>query len=59
MDYMIRLYININRYGFQISFYKDVEEIFKELKENNVYIVAASRTSAPGMYSISHLLIVY
>ncbi|KAH3676049.1 hypothetical protein WICMUC_002346 [Wickerhamomyces mucosus] len=36
-----------DKYGTSLSFFPDVEVIFKELLENNVLIVGASRTHAP------------
>jgi magnesium-dependent phosphatase-1 len=36
-----------DKYGYQLSFYKDVEYIFDDLKKNGVLIVSASRTHAP------------
>ena len=37
----------VDRYDFQLSFYKDVESIIRELVENDVKIIAASRTATP------------
>lgn len=37
----------VDRYGFRISLYKDVESVFSELESNNVVIIGASRTAAP------------
>lgn len=34
----------VDSYGFQLSLYKDVPSIIRELKENGVKIVSASRT---------------
>ncbi|ODV61620.1 uncharacterized protein ASCRUDRAFT_7827 [Ascoidea rubescens DSM 1968] len=39
----------VDAYGFELSFYKDVPGIIQELKDNNVKIVAASRTWAPDV----------
>ncbi|CCE80156.1 Piso0_003258 [Millerozyma farinosa CBS 7064] len=34
-------------YGMRLRLYKDVEMIIKELKDNDVYIISASRTATP------------
>ena len=41
----------VDRYDFQLSFYKDVESIIRELVENDVKIIAASRTATPILLS--------
>ncbi|KAK6200950.1 magnesium-dependent phosphatase-1 [Scheffersomyces amazonensis] len=46
--------------GMRLQFYKDVESIIRELVENNVKIIGASRTAAPRiaqeMLSLLHIL---
>ncbi|KAK6455732.1 magnesium-dependent phosphatase-1 [Scheffersomyces xylosifermentans] len=37
----------VDRYGFSLSFYRDVESIILELAENDVVIIGASRTATP------------
>lgn len=37
----------VDKYGYTLSFYKDVPEIIERLRAENVVVVAASRTHAP------------
>lgn len=39
----------VDRYGYELSFYKDVGAIFEDLLANGVVIISASRTSAPSV----------
>lgn len=38
-----------DRYGYELSFYKDVAWIFEDLQSRGVIIIAASRTFAPSV----------
>lgn len=37
----------VDKHGQEVAFYRDVESIIVELKENGVIIIGASRTAAP------------
>lgn len=39
----------VDKYGYELSFYKDVGDIFQDLQANGVLIVSASRTCAPAV----------